>query len=70
MEWSGKASEREWLLHWGLKVDCKVNYGDDGMSGKHHNEQRQGDQDMWDGGGNEGTMVGPSGGIQGQVGKL
>lgn len=36
MEWPGKASEREWLLHWDLKVECKVNYGDDGMSGKHH----------------------------------
>lgn len=70
MEWSGKASEREWLLHWDLKVECKVNYGDDGTSGKHHNAQRQGGQDVWDGGGNEGTMVGPSGGIQGQVGKF
>ena len=36
MEWPGKASEREWLLHWDLKVECKVNYGDDGTSGKHH----------------------------------
>jgi len=36
VEWSGKASEREWLLHWDLKVESKVNYGNDGMSGKHH----------------------------------
>lgn len=33
MEWSGKASEREWLLLWDLKVECKVNYGDDGRQG-------------------------------------
>lgn len=32
--------------------------------------QRQGGQDVWDGGGNEGTIVGPSGGTQGQVGKF